>query len=54
MLHEVPPAGFPVGVKAVRVPIAGASTDIIVNTYVDAVVLIASQLGTVGTIIQAK
>lgn len=48
------PAGFPVAVKSVAVDIDGLATDIIINTYLDAIVLIASQLGTMGTIIQAK
>lgn len=48
------PAGFPVAVKSVSVDIDGVTTDVISNTYLDAVVLIASQLGTMGTIIQAK
>eukprot|EP00882_Tetradesmus_deserticola_P008435 GHRQ01008894.1.p4 GENE.GHRQ01008894.1~~GHRQ01008894.1.p4 ORF type:complete len:129 (+),score=33.35 GHRQ01008894.1:176-562(+) len=48
------PAGFPVAVRTASVEIDGLATDIISNTYLDAVVLIASQLGTMGTIIQAK
>lgn len=48
------PAGFPVAIKTANVLIDGTSTDIICNTYLDAIVLIASQLGTVGTVIQAK
>jgi hypothetical protein len=48
------PAGFPVAVKSVSIEMDGVATDIICNTYLDAVVLIASQLGTMGTIIQAK
>ncbi|KAF8056346.1 psmg3 [Scenedesmus sp. PABB004] len=48
------PAGFPVAVRSACVAIDGAPTDIIVSTYNDATVLMASQLGTLGTVIQAK
>lgn len=49
-----PSQGFPVGVKSARVDIAGQPTDIICSVYVDAVMLMISQLGTVGTVIQAR
>eukprot|EP00878_Enallax_costatus_P008537 GHUV01008925.1.p4 GENE.GHUV01008925.1~~GHUV01008925.1.p4 ORF type:complete len:132 (+),score=35.02 GHUV01008925.1:597-992(+) len=48
------PAGFPVAVKTATVDIDGCATDIICSLYADAVVLIATQTGTAGTIIQAK
>lgn len=48
------PAGFPVAVKTATVDINGSPTDLICNLYMDAVVLIATQLGTAGTVIQAR
>lgn len=50
----VQPAGFPVSIKCCSAAIAGVPTDFICSDYLDAVVLIATQLGTVGTVIQAK
>lgn len=48
------PEGFPVAVKSVKTDIGGQPTDIISSKYADATLLMITQLGTVGTVIQAK
>ncbi len=47
-------SGFPVDVKSARASVGGLATDFVRSTYADATVLIVTQLGTVGTVLQAK
>lgn len=51
---QVQPPGFPVGIKCASVSLCNEPTDLICSTYHDAVVLMVSQLGTVGTVVTAK
>lgn len=51
---DLQPAGFPVGIQGASVSLCSEPTDLIVSTYNDAAVLMASQLGTVGTVVIAK
>lgn len=48
------PAGFPVSIKSAAVLLGEEPTDIIISTYLNAVVLMVSQLGSVGTVVQAR
>eukprot|EP00775_Hariotina_reticulata_P004578 gene4578-4832_t len=48
------PVGFPVGIKTASVLLGEEPTDIVISTYLDAVVLMVSQLGSVGTVVQAR
>jgi hypothetical protein len=48
------PSGFPVAIKAASVTLGSQPADLIVSTYHDVVVLMANQLGTVGTVLLAK
>lgn len=51
---NVQPPGFTVAIKAASVTLGSQPADLIVSTYHDAVVLMANQLGTVGTVLLAK
>lgn len=51
---EVQPPGFPVAIKTASISLGSEPCDLICSTYLDGTVLLASQLGTVGTVILAK
>jgi hypothetical protein len=52
---DVAPPGFPASIRVASACVGGHATDLVVSVYRDgATVLIASQLGTVGTVIEAK
>lgn len=46
--------GFPVGIKQLSTEISGHSTDVIVSTYLNAKVVMVTQTGAVGTIVEAR
>jgi hypothetical protein len=45
---------FPVPVRSAQATVAGRATDLVCSQYGDAVLLMASQMGCVGTVIQAR
>jgi hypothetical protein len=48
------PPGFPVSVRAAKALIAGHPADLLVSAYTDATVLFVNQLGSAGTVLQAR
>ena len=47
-------AACPAPVRSARATVAGVATDLVCSKYGDAVLLMASQMGCVGTVIQAR
>ena len=45
---------FPVGIKQLHTEISGHPTDVIVSTYLNAKVVMVTQTGAVGTIVEAR
>lgn len=50
---EVQPPGFPVSIRCASAKLCSEPTDIISNVYNDVIVLIVSQLGSLGTVLLA-
>ena len=53
-LSRMTEAAFPAPVRSAQATVAGRATDLVCSKYGDAVLLMASQLGCVGTVIQAR
>ncbi|GAB4814902.1 hypothetical protein N2152v2_001948 [Parachlorella kessleri] len=48
------PAGFPVQTREVTVPIAGCETHLLLSGYADRLLVVATQVGTLGAVLQAQ
>jgi hypothetical protein len=51
---QAAPPGFPVPVRVASAAVGGAPIDLIVSDYEEGVLLIATQLGTVGTVLECR